>query len=176
LTGLDFLSNLSDKVENRIESNKDFQVYVSPSFLLADQVSEDASSQNPKFFFDTSVRHNCLVKDNFMDALHEVKRFSIFEISPSEVSENSTSLEQFRFNQVSRSEIRFNQISSGQISSFQNSTFQGSALEVRFNQTRSIQISVSESDPNQIGTTQVSTNQIGTTQVSTDQIRLIPGI
>jgi large repetitive protein len=167
-TGLDFLSNLSDEVEERIEANKYFQPYVPPAYLLADQ---EWLGQQPVFTLDLSTRHNSLVDyDIIATEVHKVEGLSVGQVSTRQVGVADISTEQLSSYQFSCSQVGFSQIGPSQIGSFQNSLRQDSTSEVGFTQVGSTQIRRSDLSTAQVGTFQVSSAQITMRQIGSNQV------
>jgi DNA/RNA endonuclease G (NUC1) len=170
LTGLDFLSNLSDDVERRVEANINFQRYVPPSSLLAET---EPTSQQPITLLKFPVRHNGTVNDNAsIFTVSGPEKLSTFQVGLSEVNVVNSSLEHFSSYQSGPSQISISQVSSGQISRFQDSSFKNSTLKVGITQIGSIQSGLSHPGTDQISPLQIGITQITPPQISTNQISL----
>jgi PKD domain/Bacterial Ig domain len=172
LTGLDFLSGLSDNVENRIEANKDFHVYAPTAPLQADRESVLASSQQPILFLNLPVGHDGAIDYDTVPAHHEIEKLSTAQIGLGKVDIIRDGFKQLGSHQFGTSQISISQIGSGQVGIFQSGSFENSTSEISFSQVSSSQVGIPESSSNQVSFSQVGFSQIGYRQVRSDQISL----
>jgi hypothetical protein len=178
LTGFDFLTNLPNDVENRIEANRDFQrnnTSLSAS-LLANSTSFDPNLISPVFhpFLKSSIRHDGVSKHDEMNIAQNTE-FSPSEVGFSEIGAFDSGGKEISSHQFSTSEIDIKEIGSGQVSTLQisplhNSTFEIGSGEVSIDQFDPDSPSTDGSGFSQISPTQVSTNQVSTNQDSFNQI------
>ena len=173
LTGLNFLSGLSDNIENRIEANKDFHVYAPTAPLQADRESVFTSSQQPILFLNLPIGHDGVVNyDAALPTHHEVEKLSTAQVGSGKVDIIRYSPKQLSSDQFGTSKISLGQIGSGQVGIFQSGNFENSTSEISFSQVSSSQVGTPESSSNQVSSSQVGFNQIGYRQVRSDQISL----
>ena len=144
LTGLDFLSGLSDDVENRIEANKDFHVYAPTAALQADRESVLTSSQQPILFLNLPVGHDSAIDyDAALLIHHEVEKLSTTQIGSGKVNITNSGFKQLRSDQIGTSKIRLGQIGSSQVGIFQYGSFENSAFEISFRDRKSTRLNSS---------------------------------
>jgi PKD repeat protein/DNA/RNA endonuclease G (NUC1) len=163
-TDYDFLSNLPDEVENRIEANEDFRYY-DPSLsasLLSNSIylASDLSSPDIQTFLKNSISHDGVIESNVANIGQVVDEFSSSEVSFGEVSPFDSSSKKINPHQLSTSQIDLEEVSPFEITSFQDSPLHDSTLKIG-----SSEIGISESSTSQNGTNTDSFGQIGLAKI-----------
>jgi DNA/RNA endonuclease G (NUC1) len=176
LTGLDFLTNIPENIQNVIEQT--LSPVINPNaFLLAEP---DALDKSIGFIFDSSIGHDGVVKDGLSTSK---STFSTSQISTTQIGTNKTASSEISINQAGIDQISIFKINSFQIGSIHNSTSQISTIhhssrQISTSQISSPQIGLSKIDSlivdNALATshTKIKSTQVSPTQIDSSKITL----